>query len=85
MGLGGVIVDCGCGLGAEIADLRIEIEGAHAVGAVRAGELHSVLNALDAVGFHWLDCSALRAGMGRDLGNEGNARFSRLNRRGVCH
>jgi hypothetical protein len=81
MGLGGVLVDCGCGLGAEIADLRIEIERTHAVGAVRARELHSVLDALDPVGFHCFDCSPLRAALGRDLGNEGNARFSRPNRR----
>ncbi len=46
------MVDCGCGLGAEIADFRIEIESAHAVGTVRAGKLHTVLDALDAVGFH---------------------------------
>jgi hypothetical protein len=48
---------------------------------VRAGELHSVLDALDAVGFHCFDCSALSAALGRDVGNEGNARFSRPNRR----
>ncbi len=61
VGLGGVLVDCGRGLSAEIADLSIEIESAYAVSAVGAGELHSVLDALDAVGFHWFDCSALRA------------------------
>ena len=46
------MVDCGCGLSTQIADFRIEIECAHAVGTVRAGELHTVLDALDAVGFH---------------------------------
>jgi hypothetical protein len=52
VGLGRVTVDCGCGLGAEVADFRIEIERSYAVRAVRAGELHAVLDALDAVGFH---------------------------------
>ena len=52
MGLGGVMVDCGCSLGAEVAGLRFEIEHAYAVRTLGAGELHAVLDALDAVGFH---------------------------------
>ena len=50
--LGGVMVDCGCSLGAEVAGLRFEIERAYAVRTLGAGELHAVLDALDAVGFH---------------------------------
>jgi hypothetical protein len=49
---GGVIVDRGCGLGAEVAGSCVEIEGADAVGAVRAGKLHAALDALDSIGFH---------------------------------
>ena len=49
---GGVMVDCGCGLGAKVAGLRFEIERAYAVRTLRAGELHAVLDALDSIGFH---------------------------------
>lgn len=52
VGLAGVIVDGGCGLGAEVAEFRVEIDGADAVGTLRAGELHAALDALDSVGFH---------------------------------
>lgn len=72
--LGRVMVDCGCGLGAEIAGFRIEIERGDAVRAVRARELDALLDALGSVGFHLLNCSRLwgerRA---RWWGGEGNA------------
>lgn len=53
----GVMVDRGCGLGAEVAGFCVEIERAHAVGTVRAGELHAALDALDSIGLHCLNCS----------------------------
>ena len=62
MRFAGVIIDSGCGLGAEIAGLRVEVQRADAVGTLRAGELHAVLDALDSVSFHWLNCSPLQAG-----------------------
>ena len=52
VGFGVVIVDRGGSLGAEVAVPGVEIQGAHTVGAVRAGELHTALDALDSVGFH---------------------------------
>jgi hypothetical protein len=52
VGCGGVMVDCGCSLGAEVAGLRVEFQSAYAVGTLRAGELHAALDALDSVGFH---------------------------------
>jgi hypothetical protein len=58
---GGVIVDRGCGLGTEVASLFVEIKSAHAVGTVRAVELHAALDALDSIGFHCLNCSLPRA------------------------
>ena len=57
VGLGCVGVDRGCGLGAEVSDLRVEIERANAVGTMHTGELHAALNPLDFVGFHCLNCS----------------------------
>jgi hypothetical protein len=56
VGFGGMIVDCGCGLSAEIADLGVEVQRADTVVAVRAGELHAVFDALNSVGFHCLNC-----------------------------
>jgi hypothetical protein len=53
---GSVIIDGGCGLGAEISGLGVEIERADAVGTVRAQELHAALDALDSVCFHCMDC-----------------------------
>ena len=52
MGLSGVSIDRGCGLGAEVAGFRVEVDRADAVGTLRAGELHAALDALDSVGFH---------------------------------
>jgi hypothetical protein len=75
---GGVIIDRGCGLGAEVAGPRVEIERADAVGTLRAGELHAALDALDSVGFHYLNCSPPQAGAEtRWWGNERNAMANR--------
>jgi len=52
-------VDCGCGLSAEVAAFGVEVERAHAVGAMSAVELHTALDALDSIGFHCLNCSLL--------------------------
>lgn len=52
MGRAGVGVDCGCGLGSEVARFGVEIYGADAVRALRAVELHATLDALDPIGFH---------------------------------
>ncbi len=46
---GGVAVDGGGGLGAEVAVAEVEVEGADVVGAVGAGELHASLDAGDGV------------------------------------
>jgi len=65
MRFGGVIIDRGCGLGAEVAALRVEVQRADAVCTLRARKVHAALDALDAVGFlHYLDCSPLQAGAG---------------------
>jgi hypothetical protein len=52
MGLSGVAVDCGCGLGAEVSDFGVEVEGAYTVGTLRTVELHAALDALDSIGLH---------------------------------
>ena len=41
---GGVAIDGGGGLGAEVAVAGVEVEGADVVGAVGAGELHAYLD-----------------------------------------
>jgi hypothetical protein len=46
---GGVEVDGGGGLGAEVAVVEVEVEGADVVGAAGAGELHASLDASDGV------------------------------------
>jgi hypothetical protein len=48
----GVIVDCGCSLGAEVSGFGVEVEGADAVGTAIAREFHAALDPLDFVGFH---------------------------------
>ena len=63
----GVIVDRGCGLGAEVAALRVEVQRADAVCTLGAGELHAALDALDFIGFHWLNCSPSASGSGYAL------------------
>ena len=63
----GVIIDRGGGLGAEVAALRVEVQRSDAVCTLVAGELHAALDALDFIGFHWVDCSPLGAGAGDAL------------------
>ena len=46
---GGVAIDGGGGLGAEVAVVEVEVEGADVVGAAGAGELHASLDAGDGV------------------------------------
>jgi hypothetical protein len=46
---GGVLDDSGGGLGAQVAKVGIEVEGADVMGAVGAGEPHASLDALDGV------------------------------------
>jgi hypothetical protein len=72
---GGVAVDGGGGLGAEVAVAEVEVEGADVVGAMGAGELHASLDAGDGVeAFHRIQ-SSLFVGKGktRGWGGEGNA------------
>ena len=57
---GGVLVDGGGGLGAEIAVADVKVKGADVVGAMGAGELHASFDAGDAVGaLHSSECSPL--------------------------
>ena len=57
---GGVAVDGGGGLGAEVAVAGVEVESADVVGAVGAGELHASLDARDGVeALHSSECSPL--------------------------
>lgn len=71
---GGVLVDGGCSLGAEVAVARVEVECADVVRAVGAGELHAALDASDGVeAFHKFECSLLAAEWkARWWGSEGN-------------
>ena len=46
---GGVAIDGGGGLGAEVAVAGVEVESADVVGAAGAGELHAALDASDGV------------------------------------
>jgi len=64
---GSVIIDHGCSLGAEVARLGVEVQRADAVRTLRAGELHAALDALDSVGFHYLNCSPSASGSGHAL------------------
>jgi hypothetical protein len=57
---GGMSVDGGCGLGAQVTGFGVEIKGADAVGTLLAGELHAALDAFDAIGFHFLNCRPQR-------------------------
>ncbi len=49
MNLGGVVVNGGGGLGAEVAVAEIEVKSADMMGAVIAGELHTALDACDGI------------------------------------
>jgi len=54
----GVAVDGGGGLGAEVAVVEIEVEGADVVGAAGTGELHASFDAGDGVvSLHNFECS----------------------------
>ena len=66
--LGGVSIDRGCGLGAEVAAFCVEVNRADAVGTLGAGELHAALDALDSVGFHCLIVILRTRERGRDGG-----------------
>jgi hypothetical protein len=46
---GGVAIDGGGGLGAEVAVAGVEVEGADVMSAAGAGELHAALDASDGV------------------------------------
>ena len=88
---GGVAVDGGGGLGAEVAVAGVEVEGADVVSAVGAGEPHASLNAGDGVEtLHRFESSPFaREGKARGLGSESNARgkireFSCAMRRNLC-
>jgi hypothetical protein len=72
--IGGVLVDGGGGLGAEVAVTRVEVERGDVVSAVRASELHAAFDASDGVeAFHRIECSLLRGdGKARGVGSEGN-------------
>jgi hypothetical protein len=57
---GGMGVDGGGGLGAQVSGFSVEIQSADAVGTLLARELHAVLDAFDAIGFHFLNCMPYR-------------------------
>ena len=71
---GGVLVDSGGGLGAEVAVARVEVERGDVVGTVGAGELHAAFDASDGVeAFHRIECSLLSVDeKARGVGSEGN-------------
>jgi hypothetical protein len=71
---GGVLVDGGGGLGAEVAVASVEVESGDVMGAMRAGELRAAFDASDGVeAFHRIECSPLRGdGKTRGWGSEGN-------------
>ena len=57
---GGVLVDGGGGLGAEVAVAGIKIESTDVVRAMGTGKLHTALDASDGVeAFHNFKCSPL--------------------------
>ena len=71
--LGGVLIEGDGGLGAEVAVLEVEVEGANAVRAEDAGELYASLDPLGRVGSHGLIVSPRWRGNGaRWSGGEGN-------------
>ena len=60
VGGGGVAVDGGGSLGAEVAVMGVEVKGADVVGALGAGELQASLDAGDGVdALHRFECSLL--------------------------
>ena len=78
VGFGGVIVDHGGGLGAEVAGFRVEIQRADAVLTLRAGELHTALDPLDSVGFHCMNSSPFASGSGHSDGRAAKVTRSRI-------
>lgn len=54
---GGVLVEVGGGLGAQVAVAGVEVERGDGVRAVGAGKLHASGDAFGGVVFHSLDCS----------------------------
>ncbi len=60
MDFGGVLIDSGCGLSAEVAIAEVEIEGADVVSAAGAGKSHAAFDACDGVvSLHNSECSPL--------------------------
>lgn len=80
MRLGGVMVNGGCGLGAQVAGFRVEIERCDAVGTARTRELDTVLDALGPVGFHLLNCSLAAGERRRRDGGAAKVMLSRVER-----
>jgi len=78
---GGVAVDGGGGLGAEVAVASVEVERGDVVGAMRAGELHAAFNAGD--GVEALHCFSLAFSRKRDRHGGGAAKVMRGGVRGV--
>ena len=74
MNTGGVLVDGGGGLSAEVSVAGIKVECRSRVGAVTAGEFHAAFNAGDGVeALHRFECSLLaEEGKARGWGSEGN-------------
>jgi len=71
---GGMAVDGGRGLGAEVAVPGVVLQRAHAVFAASAGESHAAFDAIDGVVFHVLKCNAsAKKPLAREWGGEGNA------------
>ena len=73
---GGMLVNGGGGLGAEVAVAGIEVEGADMVGTMGAGKLHATFDASDGVeALHSSECSPLaeerKALWSGSEGNEG--------------
>ena len=68
MNAGGVHIDGGGGLGAEVAVAGVEVESADVVGAAGAGEFHAALDASDGVvplhNFSVVPCRGKRAHVG---------------------
>jgi hypothetical protein len=71
---GSVTVDGSGGLGAQVAVASVEVKSADVVGAVGAGELHTSLDAGDAVeALHNFECSLLaRERKALGVSSEGN-------------
>lgn len=59
---GGMLIDSGRGLGAEVAIAEVEIQSADVVSAAGAGKSHAAFDACDGVmSLHNPECSLLRA------------------------